>query len=446
MRKIFTLIALVSLLSTPVRLHAEGLSTYVQQVLQRAQQGESSVGGGGGNKDTGTFIWSLYQYGNSTVFRTLNEKVTRTLEANMLPHMTACLDSDMTLLKNEMRKIREQMKEASGEGKTSTVIRLSEIYTFLNERMIILEWGSTHPGYADPSWALPRSFDESPDDIGKDPQCPFSTVYLDMSADGSYGCTPDEMEKAASQVGDNAELQEAISAEKEQLNKIVEKWGDGSTPEEKQTEGCMKEWPANLRAWSAGRFWMLPGERFLTIVRLLWNIEFLRPSAYSVTNYLTMTLSDHMFEPKLADEAKTFSALQMRQDSGVIAAIVESAQIEEAFAPLTQTVGDFASLSHDNHIAADTDKAKEEIKPIPPEDRTMRDFLREYIYFLRRSCMNRPCNASLDRIFKIAGTDSCFPYTDGSGDEGDPQTEKARNELTEKLTKKCIKDAKIDSF
>jgi len=43
----------------------------------------------------------------------------------------------------------------------------------------------------------------------------------------------------------------------------------------------------------------------------------------------------------------------------------------------------------------------------------IRRFARGLAYYLRRSCLNRPCNERLERILKIVLEDTCFPYTSG---------------------------------
>lgn len=44
---------------------------------------------------------------------------------------------------------------------------------------------------------------------------------------------------------------------------------------------------------------------------------------------------------------------------------------------------------------------------------SLRSFVVDYASFLRRSCIERPCNASLEEILKIVFKDECFPYTNG---------------------------------
>jgi len=44
---------------------------------------------------------------------------------------------------------------------------------------------------------------------------------------------------------------------------------------------------------------------------------------------------------------------------------------------------------------------------------TMRDFARGINWFIRRSCIDRPCIERLDHILKLILKESCFPYTNG---------------------------------
>lgn len=43
----------------------------------------------------------------------------------------------------------------------------------------------------------------------------------------------------------------------------------------------------------------------------------------------------------------------------------------------------------------------------------LRGFVRDFAYYLRRTCIARPCNTRLDQVLKIIFQDSCFPYTNG---------------------------------
>jgi len=47
------------------------------------------------------------------------------------------------------------------------------------------------------------------------------------------------------------------------------------------------------------------------------------------------------------------------------------------------------------------------------QDKGIRRFTINFSYFLRRTCVYRPCNLLLDRVLKISFEDKCFPYTSG---------------------------------
>lgn len=44
----------------------------------------------------------------------------------------------------------------------------------------------------------------------------------------------------------------------------------------------------------------------------------------------------------------------------------------------------------------------------------LRAFLVRYAYFARRTCMNRPCSQKLEQVLKLAFSDECYPYADGT--------------------------------
>lgn len=54
------------------------------------------------------------------------------------------------------------------------------------------------------------------------------------------------------------------------------------------------------------------------------------------------------------------------------------------------------------------------------KDKGIRKFTTKFGYFLRRTCVFRPCNKMLDRMLKINFEDACFPYVSGAF-KGDTQ-------------------------
>jgi hypothetical protein len=43
----------------------------------------------------------------------------------------------------------------------------------------------------------------------------------------------------------------------------------------------------------------------------------------------------------------------------------------------------------------------------------IRSFIARFAAFLRKSCIYRPCEKSLEEVIRLATTDECFPYTNG---------------------------------
>ncbi|PIR53291.1 hypothetical protein COU76_01840 [Candidatus Peregrinibacteria bacterium CG10_big_fil_rev_8_21_14_0_10_49_10] len=56
------------------------------------------------------------------------------------------------------------------------------------------------------------------------------------------------------------------------------------------------------------------------------------------------------------------------------------------------------------------------------KERGVRKFATNFAFFLRRTCIYRPCNVLLDRLLKVTLEDTCFPYTSGKyvGDSNIP--------------------------
>lgn len=66
----------------------------------------------------------------------------------------------------------------------------------------------------------------------------------------------------------------------------------------------------------------------------------------------------------------------------------------------------------------------------------LRQVVIRFAWFLRRTCIDRVCNARLEWIMRVARTDSCFPYTDGTYLD---QT------CEEPLWKRCVRDAELEA-
>lgn len=99
-------------------------------------------------------------------------------------------------------------------------------------------------------------------------------------------------------------------------------------------------------------------------------------------------------------------------------AIDSGLEVANALTSLRAAVSNLARLASQREDSSDPDS-----KP------GVRDFVIRYAYFLRRTCVHRPCNLILDQAIKIALANACFPYTNGEylGDtEDDPRWQKCK--------------------
>ena len=68
------------------------------------------------------------------------------------------------------------------------------------------------------------------------------------------------------------------------------------------------------------------------------------------------------------------------------------------------------------------DAMRQNVELVQDSSGGLRSFAKGYAYFLRRSCVNRQCNAQLETILKILFSDDCFPYASGTFDPTDETT------------------------
>lgn len=92
---------------------------------------------------------------------------------------------------------------------------------------------------------------------------------------------------------------------------------------------------------------------------------------------------------------RSWSRIHGRREAAIFPIAVDTQrEIEEVLTPLHDAVSRFSQLA----------SRKDGV----------RAFVNRFAYFLRRSCIYRPCSLALDQIIKISTTDACFPYTDGA--------------------------------
>jgi hypothetical protein len=402
-----------------------GLTSYVRRVLERVQKMEDSVDDKQQSGEDKYLIPGLMKEGRSTVYGTRNVNVMYNLEREKLVRLTPCLRADIALIQKKMEDVRSKLHQAEVDKKALATSQLAAVYSFLADRLDALESGALNPSYQDISWQ--KALDFEGDAFKEEEMCPFSTKYFDMSVDGSYGCTPDVMSEAGNSA--DGTLKTAIDDERKALQDLLDKLHSDLSSDSaayQVLQGCQDKWPANFRTWSHGRFIPSPGQRFMTLLTTVQSLERLRPSPFDVENLFGGAGTGVLNAP-LALDLLTFSTKQRGSDATIITGAMETRAMEDAFLPLTSTVGKLTKIVHG----------------LNQKPRSLRDFLLDFAYFLRRSCMNRSCDGRLDRIMKITRTDACFPFTEGLDEESVTDETKFKK-WVEDTTKECKKAAEVD--
>ncbi len=97
----------------------------------------------------------------------------------------------------------------------------------------------------------------------------------------------------------------------------------------------------------------------------------------------------------MRDLWSTFSVRQAVQEASLLPKVQDAAlQVQDVLSPIRPAMQSAVSL-------------------VSTPGEGLRKFARNYAYFLRMSCMYRPCNERLETILKILSTDECFPYASG---------------------------------
>ena len=110
---------------------------------------------------------------------------------------------------------------------------------------------------------------------------------------------------------------------------------------------------------------------------------------------------------------RTWSQIQGREEAATFPLAADpQLEVAHSLEPLSKAISRLAKLS--------------------VEREGLRSFVLRYGYFLRRTCIYRPCNLVLERVLSIAFSDECFPYTNGEflqDSSSNPRWKKCENAL-----------------
>jgi hypothetical protein len=112
-------------------------------------------------------------------------------------------------------------------------------------------------------------------------------------------------------------------------------------------------------------------------------------------------LNSHFTPEDLMSVVRKFTRDQTSEDSLTFATGADPIlATEDAFTDLRNAVTKLVRLGN---VLGSSDS----------EERGLRDFVRDFAYFLRRSCLDRPGGEQLDVILRLVFADSCFAYGNG---------------------------------
>lgn len=434
-------------------------SHYVKKVLERADEGLKNVRGANANPGFEQYLpsWArqILEATNSLVdsYLTINVAQTELLES------TACLRVDSILLDCKLKETHDELQAQLKKNSIWGIVQAESLLEFLRERKVHLVRGALNPNYEDPTWEEQWRFEKKSSSSSSAPtaggsssasssaMCPFDSDYAPPGGDG-YGCDdsllqkisaykPAEAEKKGLEtLGQELKKYKELGKEFAQLEKdLNELHGNASSapalPEEsangghKELSGCQDEAPPDTLRLRSVRS---PFSYKKDEIRILSDFVSKRAAEGIFREH-----SDDLKTPEeIEDEDKrkraqngnnplmqlfrnsarqffeTLNELQGKKEGSMFAAAPDSTlEIADALQDLRKSVG--------------------ELSRIATQKEGLRSFVIRYAYYLRRTCIYRPCNDSLERILRTAYADECFPYTDGQflGDSGeDPRWKK----------------------
>ncbi|MBI3332043.1 hypothetical protein HYZ99_03735 [Candidatus Peregrinibacteria bacterium] len=462
------------ILFTPVTAGAEGpaISAYVRQVLERADKGIAYAKQGSAVQDFLEYYLPWSQSAGSTVLSLVDTKLRIVAQQRDLPENTACLRVDLYLIEKKIEQVRGELQQAIKDKKIMTIVRLQDLILFLNERFEHVLKGSRDPLYQDKTWWQRRLFE--PEKTGwccsgkkgdtcnerkatacsveggifretgeecaalgcrADPGvleiekiCPFHSNYLPPSVTAGYGCDLTALQNIIPKVSPGA-LASSNEAEKDAVQKVATTLDNIVTRAEsflklqieidellgretdlpdsvpprshKEIEGCV---PTGDQLWKSGAVeWELRSNFSFEkdeqkILKAFQELRLKQGGRRSPPEEFMKKASKGLLDSMLDDYGritfKRFSEKQGQLEAEVFAQASDThLSVANTVDLLVTSVGTLSDLARSRE--------------------GLRGFVRDYAYFLRRTCIHRPCNARLGQVLKIVFTDECFAYTNG---------------------------------
>lgn len=460
--------------STAAAVEGPATSAYVNATLERASNGIAYAKEGSVVDSFAVYYLPWSQSIGSAILGFIDTELRIVAAGRDVPENTACVRVDLYLLEKKMEEVRRELQTALTAKKLTTIVRLQDLAQFLNERMEQVLKGSRDPAYNDTAWNGHYLFDRpaeagwccpegvpgnaceeqtqsdcegsggiyrdtalqctaygcaaTPEDLGNEKMCPFHSDYLPPSVTAGYGCDLSALDGILARVSDPS-FTSVVQKEKEGTEAMATVFQDIITkatsfltlqreidsllgrenvvtnippiPGHRTAEGCV---PQPEQFWTQGAVeWELRGPfdfgrdetkilRAFSDLRIKQGGDRLPPVAFREAE--NKGALDSLFDDYAKTTFKSFSERQGQLEAEIFPIAVDPERaIGDALSLLVSSVGKLSALAHDQD--------------------GLRGFVRDYAYFLRRTCIDRPCNKRLDQILKIVFQDACFPYTNG---------------------------------
>ncbi len=439
---------------TPVSSH------YTKKVIERAEQGiQAAEAFSDVNLEVASMFFPWLSEVTGAIAELIDTDLRVSQEERGFRESTPCLFADLLILEAEMEKVRCKLSSetlSSSSVNIGKIAYLKGVLRFLNERYRNLLAGANDPMYADEGWHAAQIFEEPQQAAGNgerkpDPVCPFHSNYLPPTALG-YGCDLEVMGKLRSiaSVGEEysglADLLERkdeflseVAGLKELITKMnaftgnenpdMSNWGRDRV--HKEEFGCIDPRDnasgttgkilknavfkmGGTRMEKRGPFSLVKDEptlaREFMEMRTYWGE--MRPQADDFKYPDEFAVAADQEKAKKKEDALPFTERVMREfgriffrDWNTRQARKEAAIVAKASDPHLQLQRELAMVRKEMRVLAEVASKK---------DVGGRNLARKLAFFLRTTCIFRPCNTQLDAVLKFVLTDECFPYVDGS--------------------------------
>ncbi|MBI2635992.1 hypothetical protein HYW84_01570 [Candidatus Peregrinibacteria bacterium] len=364
---------------------------------------------------------------------------------------TACFRYDKWLIERKMNEVREKIDMETDANDASVVLPLEQVYEFLSGELDSLEHGGVDPEVReDETWAIPLFIEDDIDVSSDEKLCFYNSDYAPAGAKG-YGCDAGTLRWIMGQLSqDTGAFREAVESELraqtlveqviESRNAAEENFGrflagvddlaTGGRPKDDEFAAAPAGGSSRVHKNQAGCVDFVEPGVVLHSIRGPFAID---------PDDASLALAFREFRIKADEERRAPDDLQDGEDMFAINALLndqrriirEFTSKRAALESATFAAGADSGPAVGNALKKLHEGVRALVKLGNSLDGGLRGFVRDFAYFLRRSCLDRPCNARLDTVLKLVFSDSCFPYGNGeyakaTGD--DPQWKKCMEE------------------